>query len=93
MTIKSDHGKNLNDINHKMKEAIRLMKQRDQQEIRPADAREEDQHLAHEELVKARQSKIPMLHDIIVRPSITGKKAIGILECHANGFRFNTSKG
>ena len=93
LTLKSDNGKNLEHVNQKVKEAIRLLKQKDQQEVRPADAREEDQHLAHEELVKARNSKIPMLHDIIVRPAITGKKTIGVLECHANGFRFNSSRG
>ena len=88
LTLKSENGKGLMDVNVKLKESIRLMKQKDTQEVRPADAREEDQHLAHEELVKARNSKIPMLHDIIVRPAITGKKAIGVLECHSNGFRF-----
>lgn len=69
------------------------MKQKDSQEIRPADAKEEDSHLAHEALVKARNTKVPLLHDIVIRPAITGRKTIGILECHANGFRFQPSKG
>jgi len=95
LTLKSENAKNLADVHAKIKEAIRLIKQKDSQEIRPADAREEDQHLAHEELVKARSStaKMPTLHDLIVRPAITGKKTIGVLECHSNGFRFNSSKG
>ena len=70
------------------------MKQKDAQDIRPADAREEDQHLANEELIRApRQAKLPVLHDLILRPPISGKKTVGSLECHTNGFRFMSSKG
>ena len=33
------------------------------------------------------------LKDLILRPAITGKKTIGELQTHCNGFRFMSQKG
>jgi nucleosome binding factor SPN SPT16 subunit len=56
-----------------------------------ADAKEEDNHLATEALTVARQPLL--LKDLILRPSISGKKTIGELQTHCNGFRFMSQKG
>lgn len=56
-----------------------------------ADAKVEDQHLADEALVLCKQ---PIsLKDLTLRPAIQGKKTVGELQVHMNGFRFMTNKG
>jgi len=30
---------------------------------------------------------------LTIRPNISGKKTVGVLECHSNGFRFSSNKG
>lgn len=92
ITLKSHNPKNLQDIHNRIKEAIKLVKQKESQEVKPADAREEDAHLAFEELTKSNKMTA-ILKDIIIRPAIAAKKTIGQLECHMNGFRFLSSKG
>jgi nucleosome binding factor SPN SPT16 subunit len=34
-----------------------------------------------------------VLRDLAIRPSIQGKKTVGYLETHCNGFRFLSAKG
>ena len=63
-----------------IKDALRVMKQKDASEIRSADQREGDDKFADEKLVPMRpgpNQNMIGLRDIIIRPAITGKKTIG----------------
>lgn len=40
-----------------------------------------------------KNQKVPRLVDLIMRPVLSGRKTIGMLEAHANGLRFRSKKG
>jgi len=48
--------------------------------------------LANEPLVLTKNKKL-VLENISIKPSLVGKKTIGSLETHQNGFRFISTKG
>ena len=97
LTLKSEgNGKNLQSVHAAIRDSLRIMKQKDASEIKSADQRDGDENFAFEKLIPMKpgpNQNMVGLRDIIVRPAITGKKTIGQLECHCNGFRFNSSKG
>lgn len=39
------------------------------------------------------KTKRPQLKDLVIRPNITQKKTVGVLDCHVNGFRFSSNRG
>ena len=39
------------------------------------------------------KNKKLVLENINIKPSLTGKKTVGALETHMNGFRFMSTKG
>jgi len=54
LTMKSENGKNLHVVHNQIKEALKLIKQKDSQQLQSADAKEEDSHLANEKLILTR---------------------------------------
>lgn len=93
ITIKSETGgHNLKDVNLQIREALRLLKVTQSQKDKNPDTREEDLHLANEALIPYKQKKT-QLDCLTIRPNIAGKKTIGLLETHKNGFRFSSNKG
>lgn len=50
----------------------------------------EDSLVAQEPLLKSTNG--PKLSHLSIRPALGGRKTVGVLECHPNGFRFTTSK-
>jgi len=50
----------------------------------------EDSLVAQEPLMKSNNG--PKLSHLSIRPSLGGRKTVGVLECHPNGFRFTTNK-
>ncbi len=71
---------------------IKKLKLEDSAKAKPSEAKEEDLHLANEELILSRAKKI-FLDSVHIKPSLTGKKTMGSLETHINGFRFVSNKG
>lgn len=49
-------------------------------------------HLADEQLILWKSKRV-VLDCLTIRPNISGKKTIGMLETHKNGFRFSSNKG
>lgn len=56
------------------------------------DTKEEDMHLANEALISYK-GKRATLDCLTIRPNVAGKKVVGLLETHQNGFRFSSNKG
>lgn len=56
------------------------------------DTRDEDLHLANEQLIPFKAKRVS-LDCLTIRPNIAGKKTVGLLETHKNGFRFSSNKG
>jgi nucleosome binding factor SPN SPT16 subunit len=50
----------------------------------------EDSLVAQEPLAKSNNG--PKLSHLSIRPALGGRKTVGVLECHPNGFRFTTNK-
>jgi len=86
LTYKSQNGKNLNEIFKKVKDLQKRVKTQEEE------IKNQEEHGEQEGLI-LNKGKKPILQDIKVRPNISGKKTIGNLEAHLNGFRFVTKKG
>eukprot|EP01118_Nematostelium_gracile_P011535 TRINITY_DN4109_c0_g1_i4.p1 TRINITY_DN4109_c0_g1~~TRINITY_DN4109_c0_g1_i4.p1 ORF type:complete len:781 (+),score=207.84 TRINITY_DN4109_c0_g1_i4:750-3092(+) len=86
ISYRSPDSKSLNNALRMIKEMRKRVSMRDEQK------RIKDQIVVQEKLV-LNKGRNPRLSDIFVRPNLTGKKTIGILEAHQNGFRFSTMKG
>lgn len=56
------------------------------------DTKAEDSHLANEMIIPFKNRRV-QLDCLTIRPNIQGKKVIGVLETHTNGFRFSSNKG
>ena len=82
MTFRSVRGDHLLDVMKKVKEMQKTYKNREQE----ADERGPQEDII---LVKGRR---PALQDLKLRPTLSGRKTVGTLECHVNGFRFYTRK-
>jgi nucleosome binding factor SPN SPT16 subunit len=41
---------------------------------------------------RLKNQKVPRLVDLIMRPHLSGRKTVGMLEAHANGLRFRSKK-
>jgi nucleosome binding factor SPN SPT16 subunit len=87
MTFRSLDSANLTDAYRKIMELRKRVKQRDQKEAEESDLVEQAK------LVRLKDGKIPRLQDITMRPVFGGRKTIGTLEAHENGFRFRSNRG
>ena len=70
-----------------IKECIRKCKVQDQEE----DEKKEMIH-AQQNLI-AIQGRKDMLENVVIKPTLEGRKTIGNLEIHSNGIRYASSKG
>src|SRR5690606_29438923 len=86
LTYRSSDVRGLNTSLRAIKELRKRVNQRNQQ------IQNESEIVVQEKLILSR-GRNPRLADIFVRPSPTGRKTIGVLEAHTNGFRFTTVKG
>ena len=86
LTFKSAEGKSLNNSFRLLKDLIKAVKAKGNEEHAKKDL------VSQAELVLIK-GKRPTLPDLVVRPNITGKKTTGTLEGHANGLRFVSTKG
>ena len=69
-----------------LKELIKRVKHKDQEAQQKKD-------LVEQGALVVLRGKRPLLSDLTVRPSISGKKTTGVLEGHQNGLRFTSSRG
>ena len=86
LSYKSADQKNMANLFKQIKDLIKKVKVKDQEEKEKSDL------VAQESLVLMKGKRI-YLNDVIVRPNITSKKTSGVLEAHQNGFRFQSNKG
>eukprot|EP00743_Colponemidia_sp_Colp-15_P004304 GILK01004643.1.p1 GENE.GILK01004643.1~~GILK01004643.1.p1 ORF type:complete len:1051 (-),score=281.73 GILK01004643.1:164-3265(-) len=86
LSYRSGESKNLSNAFRVMKELIKRVKTKDQED-------KEKQDLVVQESLVLAKGKRPMLQDLSVRPNLSGKKTTGTLEAHQNGFRFTSNKG
>jgi nucleosome binding factor SPN SPT16 subunit len=86
LSYKSADHKNMTNLFKQIKDLIKKVKVKDQEE------REKSDLVAQESLVLIKGKRIA-LNDVIIRPNITSKKTSGVLEAHQNGFRFQSNKG
>lgn len=56
-------------------------------------AHRQNEDEVQQEKLEQVQGKRPVLRELICRPALSSKKSAGILECHKNGFKYQTSKG
>ena len=75
-----------------IKELLKKSKQEEQVKAKSGDSKESDIHLADEPLITSKNKKLT-LENINIKPSLAGKKTMGALETHQNGFRFMSTKG
>lgn len=81
MTYRSARGDHLNDIYRKVKDLQKAYKQK---EILDEVDNRQTISLVH--------GKKPALQNLKLRPTLSGRKTTGTLECHKNGFRFYSKK-
>jgi nucleosome binding factor SPN SPT16 subunit len=87
LSFRSKDARNLTN-SHRL---LQVMKKKSLQEERDIN---EQKGLVEQDALKLTKGKsIPKLRDILVRPALTGKKTIGVLEIHENGLRFQSNKG
>jgi nucleosome binding factor SPN SPT16 subunit len=86
LTYKSKDMRNITELFKKIKDLIKKVKVKEQEEKEKSDL------VAQENLIQMKGRRI-FLNDVIIRPNITSKKTSGTLEAHQNGFRFLSSKG
>ena len=77
-----------NRIVQEIKTMRRLVQQRESEKLERATL------VKQEKLVQGR-GRVPILHDVWIRPTLggRGKKMTGTLEAHTNGFRYHSPKG
>ncbi|TNV85367.1 hypothetical protein FGO68_gene4788 [Halteria grandinella] len=92
LTLKSPNSMSMAMALKQIRELLKKVKTDEQAKQRPGDAKEEDEHLANEPLIMSKTKKL-ILDNINIKPSLTGKKTVGALETHMNGFRFMSTKG
>ncbi|CDW89086.1 isoform a [Stylonychia lemnae] len=92
ITIKSQNTIGLTASFKALKEILKKIKQEDQIKSKSGDAKEEDAHLSDETLILSKGKKV-VLDKISIKPTFVGKKTVGQLETHINGFRFMSNKG
>ena len=87
ITYRSLNSKNLTLVFQQYSELRKRIRQREQK------AEQEKDLVVQTKLVRIKDQRIPRLQDIYMRPQISGRKCIGILEAHQNGLRYVSSKG
>jgi nucleosome binding factor SPN SPT16 subunit len=82
MTFRSVRGEHFNNLMRDIKEMQKILKIKES---------ELDNQGPSEDLILTKGRK-PALQDLKLRPTLSGRKTVGTLECHQNGFRFYTRK-
>ena len=70
----------------KIKTLLRNVKQKDKERVNNSDVIKADN------LVPFREKRVAMDH-LTIRPNLTGKKTVGLLEAYSNGLRFTSHQG
>eukprot|EP00347_Sterkiella_histriomuscorum_P012768 403367296 len=92
LTVQSNNSQQLNTSLKILKEVQKVAKLSEINQKKSNDLNDEEQHLADEALIISKQKKV-VLDNVHVKPTLAGKKTVGALETHINGFRFMSSKG
>jgi nucleosome binding factor SPN SPT16 subunit len=87
LTFRSLDVKSLTNAYRNILELRKRIKQRELKEEIERDL------VVQAKLQRIRDERIPRLQDLVMRPTISGKKSNGTLEAHMNGLRFTTNKG
>lgn len=87
LTFRSTDGKNLSTVYQQFQELRRRVRQREMK------AEQEKDLVAQESLIKIKDQRVPRLQEVTMKPQISGKKCVGVLEAHQNGLRFTSHKG
>jgi len=79
---------------HQLNNALRMIKElRKRVAAREADRVATADLVVQETLIETKGRSIPRLTDVFIRPNPTGRRTIGTLEAHVNGFRFISQRG
>ena len=87
LTFRSLDPRNLTQVHRMYLELRKRVRQREMQ------LEEERGLVVQEKLMRIKDDRIPKLTDVFMRPQISGRKTVGNLEAHQNGFRFTSMKG
>lgn len=90
--MKSTNSMQMSLVLKQLRDLLKKTKQEDQIKLKSSDTREEDLHLADEPIILSKNKRL-ILENVNIKPSLTGKKTVGALETHQNGFRFMSTKG
>ena len=87
LTFRSLNSRNLQ---HTFQQWSELRKRIRQRELK---AEQEKDLVVQTKLIRIKDQRVPRLQDITMRPQISGRKCVGVLEAHQNGLRFMSTKG
>jgi nucleosome binding factor SPN SPT16 subunit len=87
ITFRSLNSKNLLNSYQMYQELKKRIKQREQK------VEQEKDLVVQAKLIRIKDQRVPRLQDITMRPQLSGRKCVGILEAHQNGLRFSSTKG
>ncbi|KAK6637444.1 splicing associated factor Dre4 [Polyplax serrata] len=74
--------------------AFRLIKEvQKKYKSREAEEREKEDLVKQDTLILSQNKGYPKLKDLYIRPNIVSKRMTGVLEAHANGFRYTSVRG
>jgi len=77
----------MSSVERSIKDLIRVVTLREKRKIELAGVVQQDS------LILSRRERSPQLGNLLIKPSIGGRKVSGQLQAHNNGFRFTTVKG
>lgn len=86
ITFRSLNSKNLLNSYQMYQELKKRIKQREQK------VEQEKDLVVQAKLIRIKDQRVPRLQDITMRPQLSGRKCVGILEAHQNGLRFSSTK-
>lgn len=85
LTLRSSNSKNLLGVFRLIKELIKRVKTKE------IEAKQKRDLVDQEKLIMIK-GKRPALHDLTIRPNLSGKKTVGTLEAHQNGLRYQSNR-
>ncbi len=86
LTFKSQDSKSMQTICQQIKDCMKRFKQKERDLV-------DSKNLAKPEALIASKDKRVYMDHLTIRPNLTGKKTLGLLETHANGVRFTARSG
>lgn len=84
LTFRSNDSRSLSNINKRIKEHLKKMKQLEKE-------REQNITLSKQEQLSFNKGKRIVMEPLIIRPNITQRKVVGTLEAHHNGVRYTSN--